>query len=453
MHVDTLITGAVIITMDAERRVLADGAIAIAGDRIVAVGPSAEITPPARETIDGRGFLVTPGLINSHVHITETLIRGVIPEDLPFEEELGRWVIPLYKGQTAAEQILAAKLAIAAMLRTGTTTFVEAGTILAFDAVMAAIAETGIRARTGRWAEDRAWDPAADAAALTHNAIAALEQDCAAHPDDGRLIAAWPHLIGHNTATDGLWRAAAAIAERHHLGLSAHMSPAVDDSQWYLAHEGARPIVHLDGLGVLSPRLNLVHMVHVDADEVARVARSGASITFCPGTALKCGYGATRIGLYPEMAAAGINLLLGTDGADTHDLIRAMGEMAGMFKDARQDRSLFGGDAVLAMATLNAAQAMGMAETIGHLAPGMKADLVLHDINRPEWRPLNDPVRQLIWSADGRSVHSVWVDGQRVVAEGRCTRIDEAALYAEAQVAAADILARSGLPVQGMTLA
>lgn len=204
---------------------------------------------------------------------------------------------------------------------------------------------------------------------------------------------------------------------------------------------------------MLSPRLNLVHMVHVDADEVARVARSGASITFCPGTALKCGYGATRIGLYPEMATAGINLLLGTDGADTHDLIRAMGEMAGMFKDARQDRSLFGGDAVLAMATLNAAKAMGMAETIGHLAPGMKADIVLHDINRPEWRPLNDPVRQLIWSADGRSVHSVWVDGQRVVADGRCTRIDEAALYAEAQVAAADILARSGLPVQGMTLA
>lgn len=448
MHVDTLISGATLITMDAERRVILDGAVAIAGDRIVAVGKRADLegSVTAREMIDGRRFVLTPGFVNGHVHITETLIRGFLPENLPFDEELMRWVIPLYKDHDAREQSLAARLAIAAMLRTGTTTFLEAGTILAFDEVMTAIADTGIRARTGRWTEDRAWDPAADQHDLTGKAASALAADLVRYPQDGRTIAAWPNLIGHSTATDSLWQQAKAMADRTGTGISAHMSPVPDDAAWYLENEGRRPVEHLAHIGVLGPNVNLVHMVYVDESEIALLAETGTNVTHCPGAALKCGFGSGVAGLFPEMAAAGINLLLGTDGADNHDMMRVMTLMAGLFKDARADRGIFPAQQALEMATVNGARALGMTDQIGSIAPGMKADLVLHDTARPEWQPLNDPVAQLVWSADGRGVHSVWVDGRRVVEDFRCTLIDEAALYAEAQVAAEAVLTRSGLP-------
>lgn len=450
MHADTLITGATVITMDAHRRVLRDAAVAMAGDTILAVGPSAQLAGiTAREVIDGRRFVLTPGLVNCHVHVTETLIRGFIPEALPFDEELGRWVIPLYKDHSPAEQAASARLAVAAMLRSGTTTFLEAGTILAFDEVMAAIEPTGIRARTGRWSEDRAFDPAVDEAAQTRAALAALEADLARYPQDGRRVAAWPNLIGHMTATDALWQGASALAKRTGTGISAHMSPVADDAAWYLANTGKRPVAHLAGLGVLGPHLNLVHMVHIDAGEADLVAASGTRVTHCPGAAIRCGFGAGPHGRFPELARAGVTIALGTDGADNHDMMRVMTLMAALFKDAREDRTLFPAEAVLEMATLNGAKVLGLDGVIGAIAPGMKADIVAHDVRRPEWQPLNNPVDQLVWSADGRGVHSVWVDGRRVVDDFACTMIDEDALYDEAQAMADAILSRSGLPLPG----
>lgn len=450
MHVDTLITGTTVITVDAERRVIGDGAVAIAGDRIVAVGKSAEVAAQveAREVIDGSRFVLTPGFINAHVHVTEVLIRGFLPEVLPFDEEIGRWVIPLFEAHTAAEQILGTKLAIAAMLRSGTTTFLEAGTVIAFDEVMEAIGDIGIRGRTGRWTMDRAFDPAADQIALTESAVAALAADIANYPQDGRLIATWPNLIGHNTGSDALWQQASALAKATGTGVSAHMSPVADDPNWYLANTGQRPVAHLNALGVLGPHLNLVHMVHVDAAEVALVAASGTNVTHCPGAAIRTALGTTGHGLFPEMAKAGVNLMLGTDGADNHDMMRVMTLMAGLFKDAREDREIFPATQVLEMATINGAKGLGMSAEIGSIEVGKKADIVAHDTFRPEWQPVNEPVRQLIWSADGRGVHSVWVDGRRVVADYRCTTIDEEALYVEAKAAAAAVLHRSGLPLR-----
>jgi 5-methylthioadenosine/S-adenosylhomocysteine deaminase len=448
MQADTLITGATIITMDARRRIIRDGAIAFSGDTIVAVDKAAALAGiEAAEVIDGSSFLLTPGLVNCHVHITETLIRGFIPGDLPFDETLGRWVIPLYKDHSPAEQATAAKLAIAAMLRTGTTTFLEAGTIIAFDEVMAAIEDTGIRARIGRWTEDRAWDPASDAEGLTRAALAALRDDLARYPQDGRRIAAWPNLIGHMTATDALWRQATDLAKRTGTGMSAHMSPVSGDSEWYLANTGRRAVEHLSDLGVLGEHLNLVHMVHIDSNEADLVAASGTHVTHCPDASIRSGYGVMRRGLFPEMALAGVNIALGTDGADNHDMLRVTALMASLFRDAREDRSIFPAHEALEMATLNGAKVLGLSDRIGALAVGMKADIVAYNTRRPEWRPLNNPVEQLIASADGRSVHSVWIDGLRVVDDYRCTTMDEDALFEEAQAMAEAVLGRSGLPL------
>jgi cytosine/adenosine deaminase-related metal-dependent hydrolase len=446
---DTLIVGSTIVTMDSERRVITDGAMAISGDRIVAVGKRADLEGAieAREIIDGRRFVMTPGLINGHVHVTEILLKGFLPENLDFEDAVWRWVTPLYESHSPEEQAIAAQLSAIGMLRTGTTCFMEAGTILALDAVFEALAETGIRGRVGEWAMDRAFRPEQDQTALTDRALRILEAELARYPGrDGQLLAAWPLLIGHNTNTDALWRGAKQLADEHGAAFSAHMSPDVSDPDWYLANTGKRPVAHLAEIGALGPNVSLTHMVHVDRDEAAILAETGTNVIHCPWAAMKGGYGAAQLGLFPEMAAAGITIMLGTDGGDFSDMMRPMALMAGLFKDARRDRSLFPAHKALEMATVNAAQAMGMSDMIGGLEVGKKADFVLHDTDRPEWTPMLNPVNHLVWSADGRGVHSVWVDGRRVVEDYRCVTIDEEALYAKAQAAAQSITGRSGLP-------
>lgn len=450
---DLLVTHSWVVTMDAERRIFRDGALAIAGDRIVAVGPSdlVEQTVVAREIIDGRDrFVVTPGMVNCHVHITgEPITRGHVPDDTDWATNVFEWLIPTYLAQTPDEERIAAQLAALEMLRSGTTCFIEAGTILDLDAVVDALGATGIRGRVGQWVQDRAFAPDDDQAALTRRAVATIESELARYPGaDDPLIAAWPCLVGHNTATDDLWREATALAVAHGAGISAHMSADPADPDFYLATTGRRAIVHLSDLGVLGPHLSLTHAIHLDDEEVALLAASGTNITHCPMTAMKGAYGATAVGKFPEMAAAGVNLQLGTDGnnnGNAADLMRAMFVTAGLFKDSRRDVSLFSAYQVLEMATINGAKGAGMADRIGSLEVGKKADFVLHDRDRPEWRPLLNVVNQLVYSADGRGVHSVWVDGRRVIDNYRSTLIDEEQLYAQVEAAGAAVLARAGV--------
>ena len=450
LAVDTLITGATLVTMDVERRIIPDGALAIRGDRIAAVGKAAEVAPcvDAALVIDGRRFVMTPGFINGHVHATETLVKGYIPENAGFDDGIWKWSVPLYEAQDAEEQRLAAQLCAVSMLRTGTTCFLEAGTILALDPVFEALAQTGIRGRIGQWVMDRDVSGDGDQTAMTDRALRVLQSELERYPpgEDARL-AAWPLLIGHTTCTDALWRGAKALADAHGAGISAHMSPMEGDAEWFLAHTGRRPVEHLADLGVLGPNLCLTHMVHLDAAELDWLARTDTRVIHCPGAALKGGFGLFAHARFPELDAAGVTVMLGTDGADHADLMRSIGLVASVFKDARRDTSLFPAQRALEMATVDGALALGLPGVIGCLSVGAKADLVLHDTARPEWTPLLNWVSQLVWSADGRGVHSVWVDGRRVVAEHRCTLVDEDRLLGEAQAAAGRIVARSGLPL------
>lgn len=450
--VDLLIEGWYVVTMNPSRDIIRNGAVAVRDRRIVAVGKAAELRSryqPAR-VIGGDRFVVTPGMINTHIHITgEPLTRGYVPDDTPFVENVFEWLVPLYSIYHADEERLSGQMAALEMLRSGTTTFLEAGTIRFLDEVIDGLLEIGIRGRVGRWVWDLPPEPSVYRQS-TDAAIGHLEHQLDAHRghDDGR-IAAWSILVGHTTCSDPLWKAAKALADQHGTGLSFHMSPAQLDPDGFIAEFGQRPMVHLAEIGVLDRNVAMTHVVRIDDHELELIRQTDTSVAHCPTTALKVSYGVTQVGKFPEMVAQGINVSIGTDGnnaSNYSDLMRATYLVAGLFKDARTDPQMFPAEKAYEMATLGGARTMLLDDEIGSLEVGKRADIVLHDTDRPEWRPLLNVMNQLVWSADGRGVHTVLVDGRVVVEDGHSTLVDEERLFARAQEMGEAISARSGLP-------
>ena len=451
-RIDTLVKGWQVVTMNKTRDIVREGAVAVRDGLIVEVGKASELGEryEADQTLGGEKFVVTPGLVNSHIHITgEPLTRGYVPDDTPFEENVFQWLCPLYSVHTAEEERLSAQLAAVEMLKSGTTTFLEAGTIRFLDEVFDGLAEVGIRGRLGRWV----WDLPPEPDVYKQNTDEAIgflqyQLETLKSVADGRL-GAWAILVGHTTCSDPLWRATRDLASEHGTGMSFHMSPAKSDPEGFVAEFGRRPMIHLGELGVLDDDVVVTHCVQVDDRELAVMAEAGVHVAHCPTTALKVSYGITQVGKMPEMVMSGINVAIGTDGnnaSNYSDLMRATYLVAGLFKDARQDPQMFPAETAYEMATLGGAQAMQMASEIGSLEVGKKADLVLHDTDRPEWRPLLNVMNQLVWSADGRGVHTVLVNGRTVVEGGRVTALDEEQFYARCQDAGEAVVARSGLP-------
>jgi cytosine/adenosine deaminase-related metal-dependent hydrolase len=451
-QIDTLIVGSHVVTMNASRDVIRHGAVAVRGNQIVDVGKQSDLEAlyTATATVGGDRFVVTPGMVNTHIHVTgEPLTRGFVPDDTPFEENVFMWLCPLYAVYTAEEERLSAQLAAVEMLKSGTTTFLEAGTIRFLDEVIDGLVEVGIRGRVGNWI----WDLPPEPDVYKQDTDAAIDMmqkqlvDYASVAND--RLGTWSILVGHTTASDPLWRAARELADEHGTGMSFHMSPAKLDPEGFIAEFGQRPMIHLAELGILRDDVAMTHCVQIDDQELAVMAELGVNVAHCPTTALKVSYGVTQVGKFPEMMQMGINVSIGTDGnnaSNYSDLMRATYLVAGLFKDARQDPQMFPAEMAFEMATLGGAKTMQMQETIGSLEVGKRADIVLHDTDRPEWRPLLNVANQLVWSADGRGVHTVFVDGVKVVENGQMTTIDEGSFYNRCQMAGEAITARSGLP-------
>ena len=449
IQADLLIEGATIITMNDQRHVISDGALAIAADKIVAVGKREAVarSVTARRTIDRRRFVMTPGFIDAHIHITgDPITRGFArggPED-SWSDRMSRWVIPIFLAQTPEDERISAQCAALAMMRYGTTCFLEAGTVVHLDTVMEGLAGTGIRGRVGQWVEGRAHNPQ-DQARKSAEAIAVLETEIARYPDNGGKLAACPVLVGHSTNSDDVWRAAKALADQYGLTLSAHMSPRTGDPDWYLANYGRRPLEHLADIGVLGPNVALTHLAQIDRSELEILAASGASAIHCAHAAFQGGFGLSQGGFYPEMIERGVNVMLGTDGIAA-DILSSARLMASVFRDACVDQDIFPPSTMLEMTTLSGARGLGMERQIGSLEVGKKADIVLHDTDLPEWGPVFDAPVQLALSAPPSGVHSVWIDGVQVLDDGHATLIDEAKLLADARQAGFALIARTQLP-------
>jgi cytosine/adenosine deaminase-related metal-dependent hydrolase len=368
-------------------------------------------------------------------------------DDIPVERYLPDWLLPLYSTVTPEEEQAAARLACVEMIRTGTTTFCEAGTLFEVPAVADAVEEVGMRAVLGRWTWDlgghsgRMQQATDEALARTEDLMGKINGRA-----DGRL-AAWPLLLGFGTCSEALMRGAHALARRHGVGWGM-MHRALHPR---LRTRDSIPLSRLDALGVLGPSTKLAHMVYVDDADIALLARRGVKVSHCPTAGLKHTKGLAAHGRFPEMLDAGVCVSLGGDsanGSNHLDMLRLMYLAATLYKDARLDVGVLPAERALEMATLRGAEALGLERLVGSIEGGKRADLVLYDRDTPEWRPLLHPVNNLVYAASGASVRTVLIDGQVVLDEGRLTTVDERALYAQVERLSRQHVGRAGLAVE-----
>ncbi|MGH7318937.1 MAG: amidohydrolase family protein [Candidatus Rokuibacteriota bacterium] len=444
-----LIEHGTVITVDPERRILADGSIVVDGRDIVHVGRASEVRPPRapHRVIDARRTVVLPGFVDTHVHLSEHLSRGLLLDDIPVDRYLPDWLIPLYAVMTPEEERYSALLACLEMIRTGTTTFCEAGTLFDVPAVADAVERIGMRAILGRWTWDLLGGPprmqqTTEAALRANEAMLASVHGRA----DGR-IGAWPLLLGFGTCSDALMQGAKALADRHGVGwgmmhFASHPSRKTADRI---------PLAHLDTLGLLAPNTKLSHMVYVTHGDIELLARRGVKISHCPSAGLKHTKGLGTHARFAEMLDRGISVSLGGDsgnGSNHFDMLRLMYLVATVYKDSHLDVGIMPPERALEMATIRGAEALLLDRQIGSLEVGKRADLVLYDLDTPEWRPLLNPVNNLVYAATGASVKTVLIDGRVVLDERRFTTVDEAAILTRVEGLAREQIRRANLPIQ-----
>ncbi|MFI6284283.1 amidohydrolase family protein [Streptomyces sp. NPDC051018] len=447
---DLLVTGGDVVTMNARREVLAGGTVAVAGDRVLAVGATSALRArwPGTRELRADGCVVTPGMVNAHQHQTgDPLARARIPDDLPPGASVDSWAVPLHAAHTGDDDELSALLVCAENVRNGVTTVVEAGTVAHPHRVADAMRAVGVRGTIGAWG----WDvPGAPFGAPAPRVLERLGRLLESYPPGGR-VEGWVTLVGHGLASDALLSGAAELARSTGARMTMHLSPSEADPRHYLRATGRRPVLHLEHLGVLGPRLLLAHAVYLDDAEVEAVLASRTAVAYCPWAYLRLGQGVTRAGRHAELFERGGRLALGTDSGnagDSSDILRTAALAAGLAKDMRADPTGLGAAEALELATIRGAEAVGMADRIGSLEPGKYADLVVHGTARPEWTPRGDIAHQLVWSADGRSVRDVLVGGRIVVRDHVCTGVDESVLRADAARRAPELLSRSGVPAR-----
>lgn len=414
-HIDTLITARWIVPIEPAGRVFDDHALAVHQGRIVALAPAAEVLQrfSARERIDRPSHVLLPGFVNTHTHAAMTLLRGAA-ESSSFERWLKQQVWPLEQRWMDAEYVRdGTELAIADMLTSGTTCYAD---MHLFPEVGAQTASANrIRACIGL--------PVLDAPTVwAGSANEYLDKGLRLHDeyrDDPLITTALAPYAPWAVGDESLIR-----VRRNADELELPMTMHVNETRGEALAGGERTLARLERLGLMSPLLTAVHLVHVDPSDMDRAAAGGISVAHCPQSNLKLGNGACPV---PLLRARGINVTLGTDGAASNNDLSMLDEMrtaallaSGLFPDEPQ----IAAHEWLRIATLNGAQALGLSEVIGSLAPGKWADLCCIDLGRPHTQPVYDPAAQIVFAATRDQVSDVWVAGRALVRDRLLTHLD-----------------------------
>ena len=418
MHAELLINADWIVPV-AQPGWLEKHSLAVNEGRIVALLPSAEADSQieADHSIDLPGHALMPGLINAHTHSPMSLFRG-LADDLPLMTWLNDHIWPA-ENRWVHEEFIAdgTKLAIAEMLRSGTTCFND---MYFFPDVTGRIAaQCGIRATVGLIVIDfpSAW--ADDADGYFDRAVAVHDQF---RRDPLVRTAFAPHAP--YSVSDAPLRRVATLANELDLPIHMHMHETQAEVEGSLGAHGVRPIARVQGFGMVNPSLIAVHMTQLSETEIELTAEAGTHVVHCPQSNLKLASGHCPVG---ALLDAGVNVALGTDGAASNNDLDMFSEMqtAALYaKGITSDACRLPAEQAIAMATIHGAKALGIDDITGSLTPGKSADLIAVDLSQPETQPVYSPISQLVYAAGREQVRHAWIRGRQVLHDRMPTTLD-----------------------------
>ena len=444
MSKSLLLRGGRVVTMDATRRVL-DADVLVENGRIKAVGPTRRADGRSKPAIvDCRGLVVLPGLIQAHIHLCQTLFRG-LADDLPLEAWLEKRIWPLEAAHTDTSIHASAMLGAAELLLGGTTAILDMETVRHTGAAFEALESIGIRATAGKCLMDAATNPPrlreTTDKALTESSDLCERWHGAA---GGRLRYCFAPRFAPS-CTGPLLRAASDLAERTGTTIHTHAAETPLELDTVRRETGHDEIAYLDSVGISGPRAALAHCVWVDKDDIAVLARQRTNIVHCPSSNLKLGSGIAPI---PEMLAAGCRVGIGADGAPCNNRLDAFAELrlAALIQKPRLGPDALPAGQVLALATLGGAQALGLESEIGSIEVGKCADLIALDLSGPHAQPDDaDLISRIVYSARAADVRHVIVDGRIVVRDGSLKTADRSEIRRAANTEARRLRRAVGL--------
>ena len=409
-------------------RTLRDHALLVDRGRIVGLVPQADADRDyaPREHVVLAQHVLLPGLINAHTHAAMSLFRG-IADDLPLARWLEDHIWPREARSVAPEFVYdGVRLAAAEMLKGGITCCND---MYFFpDAAARAYVETGMRAMLGLPVLDFPTPYAADPDGYLQAGLA-VRDACKHEP---RLVFSLaPHAP--YTVSDAAFEKIVVFARQLDLPIQTHLAETAHEVAESRARHGATPLARLHRLGATGPGFIAIHGVHLSADDIEILATHGGHVVHCPASNMKLGSGIAPIA---ELAARGVNVALGTDGAASNNRLDLFGEMrlASLLAKVRAgDAAALPAEDVVRAATLGGARALGLERMLGSLEPGKEADVVAVDFSRLDAVPCYDPVSHLVHAVGRDAVTDVWVGGTRVVMNGALTAADEAAIAIRAR--------------------
>jgi 5-methylthioadenosine/S-adenosylhomocysteine deaminase len=417
-----------IIPVEPQGTVLENHAVAIDGGNIVALLSRDEMNMrcSAAQTVRLDSHVLIPGLINLHSHAAMTLMRG-LADDLKLMDWLSKHIWPAETRHASPQFVYdGTLLACAEMLRGGVTCFND----MYFFPEMAARAalDAGMRAALGIILLEFPTAYASDAQDYLRKGLAMRDE--LKHESLLSFCMA-PHAP--YTVSDKSFEQILILSEQLQIPVNTHLHETLDEIGESLIKYGVRPLARLERLGVLGPNFIAVHAVHLEPAEIALLARLGCSVAHCPSSNLKLASGIAPVG---SMLSSGINIGVGTDGAASNNRLDVFCEMrlgALLAKAASENAEALPAHTALRMATLNAAQALGLEQKIGSIEPGKAADLCAVNLESIELSPCYDPASHLIYAAGREHVSDVWVAGRQLVGSGRILHMDEGAIMRKAR--------------------
>ncbi|GER90325.1 amidohydrolase [Dictyobacter vulcani] len=453
-----LITHATILTMNARREIIEDGAIAIRDNRIVEIDKTAVLATryPTEEQLDATGKLIIPGLIDTHVHLAQALIRGCA-DDMELIHWLCDRVWVLQGNYTEDDGYVSARLCIGEMLKSGTTTFLES--MLAhrygFDGIARAVQESGIRAclagivmDIGTYAtQENSMHPGMIESRET-SLLGVLDMHSKWEGAANDRIHVWFGPRTPGGVSSELYREMSELARQRNMGITMHLAEVEADKVFMQEKFGLSPVLYADSVGLLGPRSVMVHMVWLNDNDIAKLVETGTHVSHNPSSNSKLASGVCKV---PQLLAQGVNVALGCDGGPSnndYDMIREMKLAAIIHKAVSLDPQIVPAETVLEMATINGARALGLEHEIGSLEAGKKADLVLIDFQRLHTTPSPNPVSTLVYAATGGEVDTVLVDGKIVVRQGELVTMKEEEVMAQANKHAQIVYRRAGIQLK-----